>query len=80
MFSIKPPKSYAATASLLADIGKSNLPKMGKGRVRTGKTAKDRKSGSWKQRFENRQRPIRCTSSHNPSMGNDTRGYSFWRG
>ena len=49
------------------------------GRFRGGKTASDKKSGAWKSRFTNRQKPIRCTNSH-AMGGQDNRGVEFWGG
>lgn len=46
---------------------------------RTGKTAKDHKSGAWRTRFVNRERPIRRTSS-NRLGGQDNRSVEFWQG
>lgn len=48
-------------------------------RVRRGKTLKDHKSGSWKARFSNREKPIRRTSNH-VTAGQDNRGVEFWLG
>lgn len=48
-------------------------------RRRTGKTAKDHKSKAWGQRFVNRQKPIRRTSSHRLG-GQDNRSVEFWGG
>lgn len=46
---------------------------------RTGKTAKDHKSGAWKSRFNNRTRRIRRTSS-NKLGAQDNRSVEFWLG
>lgn len=75
----KVPQSFKQAAALLANMGMFTGTRHNRGRVRTGKTAKDHKSGAWKQRFENRNRPIRCTSSHNPSQSIE-RSASYWQG
>jgi hypothetical protein len=49
------------------------------GRFRGGKTVHERKSGAHAARLANRQKPIRCTSSH--KLGSqDNRGVEFWGG
>lgn len=48
-------------------------------RFRYGKTRKDKASGAWAARFANRQKPIRCTSSHKTGA-QDNRPISFWGG
>lgn len=48
-------------------------------RIRTGKTKKDKASGAWANRFTNRQKPIRQTSSHR-GTSNDNKGIQFWGG
>lgn len=48
------------------------------GRYRGGKTFADKRSGAHASRFANRQRPIRCTSSHGNEHG--MKGPEFWGG
>ena len=49
------------------------------GRYRGGKTQSDRASGAAKNAAANKQKPIRCTSSHKLGA-QDNRGPDFWGG
>lgn len=79
MFSVKPPREYHATSTLLAEIGRFQGTSTGRSRVRIGKTAEDHQSGAWQQRHAHKQKPIRCTSSHKMAA-QDNRGLEFWQG
>lgn len=76
------PKEYKDARDRLAEAGKFNVAEgrgFAAGRVRTGKTRRDREGGAH-ARAEGRKRfPIRCTSSHRVG-GQDNRGPEFWMG
>jgi hypothetical protein len=48
-------------------------------KMRRGKSQRDNAGGYPQRAYANKQRPIRCTSSHRLG-GQDNRGPEFWRG
>lgn len=48
-------------------------------KIRHGKSKRDQANGYAQRAYANKQRPIRCTSSHRTGS-QDNRGPEFWRG